>query len=97
MPNIKSAEKRMRSDAKKHLQNQATLSELHTLYRKLVDQVKEKSGQAQEQARTLISKLDKAVSRGIIPHGRADRKKARIGKLLTTKETGNQSTETKKG
>ena len=96
MPNIKSAEKRMRSDVKKRFQNQATLTELHTLYGKLVDQVKEKSGQAKEQARALISKWDKAVSRGIIPHGRADRKKARIGKLLTTKETRKQSTETRK-
>ncbi len=82
MPNIKSAAKRMRSDAKKHLTNQSTLSELHTLSKKLVEQVEAKTQGAKELARELISKLDKAVSRGIIPHGRADRKKARIGKLL---------------
>ena len=82
MPNIASAAKRMRSDAKKKLTNQAVLSELHTLSRKLVDQVEAKAQSAKELARELISKLDKAVSHGIIPHGRADRKKARIGKLL---------------
>lgn len=82
MPNLKSAEKRMRSDAKKHFWNQATLSELHTLSRKLADQVKTDPSAAREQARQLASKLDKAVSRGIIPHGRADRKKSRIAKLL---------------
>lgn len=85
MPNIASAAKRMRSDAKKRLTNQTTLSELHTLYRKLVAQVEAKAEGAKELARDLVSKLDKAVSRGIIPHGRADRKKARIGKLLSKK------------
>ncbi len=82
MPNIKSAAKRMRSDTKKRLTNQATLSELHTLSRKLVDLAKTNLEAARQEAQKLISKLDKAVSRGIIPHRRADRKKARIGKLL---------------
>ena len=82
MPNIKSAAKRMRSDVKKRFQNQATLSELHTRSKKLVDHAKANPAAAREEAQNLISKLDKAVSRGIIPHRRADRKKARIGKLL---------------
>ncbi len=85
MPNIASAAKRMRSDAKKRLTNQTTLSELHTLYRKLVSLVESKAEGTKELARELVSKLDKAVSRGIIPHQRADRKKARIGKLLSKK------------
>ena len=85
MPNKKSAAKRMRSDSKKRLWNQSTLSELHTRYRNLVEQVKASPDQAKEQARILISKLDKAVSHGIIPHRRADRKKTRIGKLLSKK------------
>ena len=82
MPNIQSAVKRMRSDTKKRLHNQNVLSELHTLYQKLVNQVAVDLDTAKKQAENLISKLDKAVSHGIIPHGRADRKKARIGKLL---------------
>ncbi len=85
MPNIKSAAKRMRSDAKKRLKNQATLSELHTFYRKLALQVKTNPGEAKVEARDLVSRLDKAVTRGIIPHGRADRKKARIAKLISAK------------
>ena len=85
MPNIKSAEKRMRSDAQKKLKNQAILSELHTLYKKLVELTQAKAQSAKEEAKNLISKLDKAVSQGIIPHGRADRKKSRIGKLLSKK------------
>ncbi|MBI4395383.1 MAG: 30S ribosomal protein S20 [Candidatus Omnitrophica bacterium] len=85
MPNKKSAAKRMRSDAKKRLWNQSALSELHTRYRNLVEEVKSSPEKAKEQARILISKFDKAVSHGIIPHRRADRKKARIGKLLSKK------------
>ena len=85
MPNLASAEKRMRSDAKKRLTNQSTLSELHSLSQKITALVKTNPDAARKEARELISKLDKAVSRGIIPHGRADRKKARIGKLLAKK------------
>ena len=75
----------MRSDAKKRLRNQMAVSQLHTIYRKLVDQAKTNLDGAREQAQNLISKLDKAVVRGIIPHRRADRKKARIAKLLQQK------------
>ena len=84
MPNKRAAAKRMRSDVKKHLRNQTTLSELHTRYQKLVKQIKTSPDLVKELARILVSKLDKAVVRGIIPHGRADRKKARIAKLLST-------------
>ena len=83
MPNMKSAKKRMRSDAKKREHNIIALSELKTLYKKLLVLVKESPEKAKEAGRFFISKLDKAVTRKIIPHGRADRKKARIGKLLS--------------
>lgn len=82
MPNIRSAAKRMRSNVKKQIRNQATVSELKTLYKKLVELAKANVAEAKEQARQLVSKLDKAVTRGIIPHGRADRKKSRIGRLF---------------
>ena len=82
MPNLKSGYKRMRSDLKKRLTNQATLSELHTLYRKLAVQAATNLEQAKADARELVSKLDKAAAQGVIPTGRADRKKARIGHLL---------------
>ena len=85
MPNLASAEKRMRSDAKKRLKNQAAISELHNLSKKIAEEVKSDPTAAKKDARDLVSKLDKAVSHGIIPHGRADRKKARIAKLLARK------------
>ena len=83
MPNIASAAKRMRSDQKKRLRNQTAMSELGTLSKKLTALASTDPKQAKSVAHELVSKLDKAVSHGIIPHGRADRKKARIGRILS--------------
>ena len=80
MPNIQSAKKRMRSDAKKRAGNQATMSELKTLDQKVKAMTDLAS--AQPLVRHLISRYDRAVSRGILPRGRADRKKSRLAKYL---------------
>ncbi len=71
----------MRSDAKKHARNQACLSELHTLDRKLFSLASD-SAKAKELSVRVISTYDKAVSKGIIPRGRADRKKSRIAQFI---------------
>ncbi|OQA56092.1 MAG: 30S ribosomal protein S20 [Candidatus Omnitrophica bacterium ADurb.Bin277] len=81
MPNIASAEKRMRSDAKKRAKNQAVLSELKTLSKKL-SQLGTDPEKAQSVARELVSRYDRAVTKGVVPRGRADRRKARIVKFL---------------
>ena len=80
MPNIKSAMKRMRSDAKKRAHNQAFLSELKTLSKKLI--AANEPARAKEVAASLVSKYDKAVAKGVIPRGRADRRKSRIAQFL---------------
>ena len=71
----------MRSDAKKRSKNQVTLSELKTLYQRLAT-LSQEPAKAKELAESLISRYDRAVSRGIIPRGRADRKKSRIANFL---------------
>ena len=81
MPNIRSAMKRMRSDRKKNLRNQTALSELKTLDHKMRKLAAEPE-KAAEIGRKLISRFDRAVSRGIVPRGRADRKKSRIEHFL---------------
>jgi len=78
MPNIKSAAKRMKSDLKKRLHNQSVKSELKTLSKKLGVLGKENPTQVKELAHTLTVKYDKAVKMGVIPRGRADRRKSRI-------------------
>ena len=76
----------MRSDAKKSARNQATISELHTLSKNLA-QLSAEPAKAKEMAGRLISRYDKAVSRGIIPRGRADRRKSRITHFLAKLQT----------
>jgi len=71
----------MRSDAKKEERNHTVLSELKTLSKKLV-LLKDEPAKAVEFAKTVISKYDRAVSRGVIPKGRASRKKSRIANFL---------------
>ena len=73
MPNIKSAAKRMRSDAVKRERNQATVTELKTRSTKLLgltEMVKSKEVAAEK-----ASPYDGAVSRGHIHKRRADTKK----------------------
>ncbi len=80
MPNIKSAEKRMRSDAKKRDRNRSTMSELKTLEKNM----RAAEGQkAKEFGARLISRYDRAVGRGVLKRGTADRKKSRITLFLS--------------
>ena len=83
MANIHSAIKQIRKDARKRVQNQTALSELKTLGTKLLRTPKQESAQAKQLAQELVAKWDRAVSRGLVPRGRADRKKSRIAHFLT--------------
>lgn len=81
MPNSRSAAKRLRNQNRKSERNQAALSELKTLSQKL-GTLSATPDQAREYAAKVISRYDRAVSRGVIPKGRADRKKSRVAKFL---------------
>lgn len=81
MPNIASAAKRIRSDAKKRARNQATLSELKTMSKKLM-QLAQNREKAKALASILVSNYDRAVTSGVIPRGRANRRKSRIAAFL---------------
>jgi small subunit ribosomal protein S20 len=79
MPNTKSAERRMRNSARKHLRNQSVKSRLHNLetgYAKLLGAGKK--DEAVETLRQLSSALDKAAKRGVIHRARANRSKSRL-------------------
>jgi small subunit ribosomal protein S20 len=95
MPNIQSAKKRMRSNAKKEARNQATVSELKTLSQKLMT-LKDQPEKARELASIAISRYDRAVTKGIIPHGRADRRKSRIMKFVARLEAPKAAPKKKK-
>jgi len=83
MPITKSAIKRMRSNERKRLQNATITSLLKTLFKSFQKAVKEQDvTEAKEKGRLVAREYDKAASKGVIPKGRADRKKMRVANAL---------------
>ncbi len=82
MPNIKSAMKRLRSNAKKEDRNQSMLSEIKTLKKNLT-KLEAEPAKAVTLAAKLVKRFDQAAVKGIIPKGRANRNKSRIQTFLT--------------
>ncbi|MEW6161578.1 MAG: 30S ribosomal protein S20 [Verrucomicrobiota bacterium] len=83
MPNTKSAERRMRNSARKHLQNKATKSRLKTLEKNYLGLLTDKKKDAATAAfRSISSALDKAAKSGVIHSATASRKKSRLAVRL---------------
>ena len=83
MPNIKSAERRMRVEAKANLRNRMVKSELKTLAKKFKAAV----DASDKEAATALYKeytgaLDKAGLKGVLHKNNVDRKKAQISKAF---------------
>ncbi|MDX1953742.1 MAG: 30S ribosomal protein S20 [Verrucomicrobiota bacterium] len=79
MPNTKSAERRMRSSARKATRNRSTTSKLKTVEKKYLSLVKEgKKDEAEKALREVSSALDKAAKSGVIHKSTASRKKSRL-------------------
>ena len=79
MPNTKSAERRMRSSARKQAHNRSVKSRLHTLERNYLELLG--AGKKDEAAKTLpgvSAAFDKAAKTGVIHRATADRKKSRL-------------------
>jgi small subunit ribosomal protein S20 len=79
MPNTKSAERRMRSSARKQLQNRSVKSRLHSLEKKFLGLLQ--GGQKPEATlafQVISSALDKAAKAGVIHPATARRKKSRL-------------------
>lgn len=83
MPNIKSAEKRVRIIEKKTLENKAVKTKVRTFIKKFKACIENKEIENAEKAYIeVVSVMDKAVSDGVIHKNSANRKKARFAKLL---------------
>ena len=83
MPNTKSAERRMRSSARKNLRNRGTKSRLHTLEISYLELLSAgKKDDAAKELRTLSSAFDKAAKAGIVHRATANRKKSRLALRL---------------
>ncbi|HEY0185885.1 MAG TPA: 30S ribosomal protein S20 [Cellulomonas sp.] len=85
MANIKSQIKRIRTNEKARLRNKAVKSELKTYVRRVREAV---AGGDKETASTALAaastKLDKAVSKGVIHANQAANKKSALAKAVNT-------------
>ena len=85
MPNTRSAERRMRSSARRHQHNEGIKSRLKTLEKKHLALVKAgKKDEATVSLRALSSAFDKAAKAGVLHPNNAGRKKSRLTALLAT-------------
>lgn len=81
MANTKSAQKRIRSNERKRVRNQAYRSRAKTAIRK-AEQLIFSGQESQDAVRAAISVLDKAAVKGIIHKNNAARRKSRLVKKL---------------
>ena len=85
MPNTKSAERRVRSSARKQLNNHSIKSRLKTLERGYLSAVTNgKKDEAALAFRGVSSAFDKAVKSGVVHRATANRKKSRLAAQLAT-------------
>jgi len=79
MPNTASAERRARSNIRKHLQNKSVKSRLKTLEKSYEDLLAAgKRDDAAVALRKVSSALDKAAKTGVIHRATASRKRSRL-------------------
>ena len=86
MANIKSATKRVKITRAQNLRNRMIISDLKTALKKF-DKALESGDEAaiSEMYTIAVSKVDKAVTKGVIHKNAANRKKAQLAKKLAAK------------
>lgn len=85
MANIKSQIKRVRTNEKRRVRNQAVKSELKTLVRKTREAAEEGNKEEAEKAlRAATRKLDVAVSKGVIHRNQAANRKSKLTKRVNS-------------
>ncbi|ETT82372.1 30S ribosomal protein S20 [Viridibacillus sp. FSL R5-0477] len=80
MPNIKSAIKRVKTNAKVNAQNSQVKSAMRTAVKKAETALVAKEDNAKELLSVAVKSLDKAASKGLIHKNAASRQKARLMK-----------------
>lgn len=81
MPNIKSAEKRVRQSEKSRAKNRAVKSKINTARKPIIEGKLDKEAMAKAVSE-YASTLDKAVKQGVIKKNTANRRKSRAAKRL---------------
>ena len=81
MPNIKSAKKRMKTDAQKKVSNNVITSSMRTAIKKVRKDIKENNLEALENDLKIANKrIDKAAKKGLIHKNKAARDKSKLQK-----------------
>ncbi len=79
MPNIKSAKKRVKTDAKKKILNRDKVSSMRTAIKKTKLEVKNGNKEtALNNMKDAIKKIDKACAKGLIKKNKAARDKSKL-------------------
>ncbi len=83
MPNIKSAEKRVRQNVKRELRNRRTKSMLKSSIRRFEESLQ---GGDMEEAKVKLNaavrQIDRAATRGVVHKNTAARKKSRLSRIF---------------
>ncbi len=83
MPNIKSAKKRVKTDAKKRISNKEDISSMRTAIKKTRKDIKNNDvKQAENNMKDAVKKIDKALKAGIIKKNKAARDKSKLMKAV---------------
>ncbi len=83
MPNIKSAKKRVKTDAKKRISNREDISSMRTAIKKTRNDIKNNDvKQAENNMKDAVKKIDKALKAGIIKKNKAARDKSKLMKAV---------------
>lgn len=87
MPNIKSAKKRVRSNAKKEVVNTYVTSSMKTAIKNFEKSIKAgNTEEASEKLNIAIQRVDKAMSSGLVHKNKAARLKSRLTKMKNAME-----------
>ena len=79
MPNIKSAKKRVKTDAKKKVLNRDKISSMRTAIKKTNAEIKNGNKEnANKMMKDAIKKIDKACAKGLIKKNKAARDKSKL-------------------
>ncbi|MCX7780699.1 MAG: 30S ribosomal protein S20 [Negativicutes bacterium] len=82
MPNIKSSERSVKTDAERRAKNFAVKSSVKTATRKVVEAVKSSKEDAKDLLVQASSVIDKAAAKGVIHKNAAARKKSRLARKV---------------
>lgn len=81
MPNIKSAKKRVKTDALKREQNKSEKASMRTAIKKAKVEIKNGNKEAVDNnVKTALKKIDKAIASGLIHKNKAARDKSKLMK-----------------